>query len=73
MTATAPRPGVCAEHGGLMWDHKRVCLTPDDVIRGGCRWSPSGVVDVVEDVRCSGCGRPFTPGRECRIGGECLR
>lgn len=34
-------PGLCAEHGGLMWSNAmRACITPDDVIRGGCRWQP---------------------------------
>jgi hypothetical protein len=37
-------------------------LLPDD-----------GAVEVPDDVRCSGCGRPYSPGRECRIGGECFR
>jgi hypothetical protein len=34
-------PGLCIEHGGLMWSNAmRACITPDDVIRGGCRWQP---------------------------------
>jgi len=23
------------------------------------------------EIRCVQCGRPYTPGRECRVGGEC--
>jgi hypothetical protein len=39
--AGAVVPGRCAEHGGLMWSNAmRACITPDDVIRGGCRWQP---------------------------------
>lgn len=35
------KPGRCAEHGGLMWDEgMRACITPDDVIRGGCIFRP---------------------------------
>lgn len=41
MRAEGIAPGLCAEHGGLMWSNAmRACITPDDVIRGGCRWQP---------------------------------
>lgn len=58
--ASAPAPGRCAEHGGLMWSNAmRACITHVDVIRGGCRWEPlspegigleriEGYADVVE-------------------------
>lgn len=36
---STPIPGLCSVHGGLMWLHAlRACITPDDVIRGGCAW-----------------------------------
>lgn len=41
MTDQRVLPGLCAEHGGLMWSNAmRACITPDDVIRGPCRWEP---------------------------------
>lgn len=40
-------PGLCVEHGGLMWSNAmRACITPDDVIRGGCIWEPLRAIDI---------------------------
>lgn len=84
MDLLADDPDACALRS--CWDcngaHEHLKQADYVINCFGCgRWLYKGqdVTDygdeapVAEDVRCVGCGRPYTPGRECRIGGECSR
>jgi hypothetical protein len=68
------RPGLCAEHGGLMWSNAmRACITPDDVIRGGCQWrslDPERPLNAIAP-KCERCGHPLHRYRNLRLCREC--